>query len=72
MVDDKTTRYLMSAQNRKIKANQALAALRQIAWQADDRARTVNLGTDLMPVVQPSSQGGDRYLGARRWQCERC
>ena len=55
--DDKTTRYLVSAQNRKIKANQALAALRQLAWQADDRARTVNLSAAPMPIAQPSSPG---------------
>ena len=46
--DEKTTRYLVNAQNRKIKANQALAALRQLAWQAEDRQRTVS--TTSLPV----------------------
>lgn len=38
VADEKTTRYLVSAQNRKIKANQALAALTQFEWQKQDRA----------------------------------
>jgi hypothetical protein len=39
--DDRTTRYLVSAQNRKIKATQALASLAQFAWVKKDRQRTV-------------------------------
>jgi hypothetical protein len=35
--DEKTTRYLISAQNRKIKANQALASLTQLEWQKENR-----------------------------------
>ncbi len=38
VADDKTTRYLVSAQNRKIKANQTLVALSQLEWQKEDRA----------------------------------
>lgn len=55
LADEKTTRYLVSAQNRKIKANQALAALRQLAWQAEDRARTVPINTTPVSIAQPSS-----------------
>ena len=49
VADDKTTRYLVSAQNRKIKANQALAALTQLDWQKEDRAHNA------LPVVVAST-----------------
>jgi hypothetical protein len=35
--EEKTMRYLIAAQNRKIKANQALASLTQLDWQKEDR-----------------------------------
>ena len=38
VADEKTTRYLIAAQNRKIKANYALASLTQLGWQEEDRA----------------------------------
>ena len=37
VADEKTMRYLIAAQNRKIKANQALASLTQLDWQKEDR-----------------------------------
>ena len=49
VADDKTMRYLVSAQNRKIKANQALAALTQLDWQKEDRAHNA------LPVVVAST-----------------
>lgn len=60
VADDKTTRYLISAQNRKIKANQALASLTQLDWQKEDRnsialpplaANTPVLGQDAKLVM---------------------
>ncbi len=65
LADEKTTRYLVSAQNRKIKANQALAALTQLDWQKQDRtslalpvvlANTPALGQDTKPVKKESVQ----------------
>ena len=53
--DEKTTRYLVSAQNRKIKATQTLAALTQLAWQTLDRKESLN--TQVLPVLAAPKEG---------------
>ena len=41
LTDERTNRYLIGAQNRKMKAEQALVALEQLAWQREDRQRII-------------------------------
>ena len=41
LTDERTNRYLIGAQNRKMKAEQALVALEQLAWQREDRQRAI-------------------------------
>jgi hypothetical protein len=45
LMDERTNRYLIGAQNRKIKAEHTLAALEQLSWQRQDRQR--NLGSTI-------------------------
>ena len=57
--DERTTRYLVSAQNRKLKASQGLAAMTQLQWQKAERQRTIAyssgvLGADASPLAQVS------------------
>ena len=41
LTDERTNRYLIGAQNRKMKAEQALVALEQLVWQREDRQRVI-------------------------------
>lgn len=63
--DDRTTRYLVSAQNRKIKATQALASLAQFAWAKKDRQRTItqhSISSDAVIATSNNAVDGEVLL----------
>lgn len=70
LTDERTNRYLIGAQNRKIKAEQTLAALEQMTWQREDHRRLVaqesvcQISADQRPleaeqVIVPTNQSAN-------------
>lgn len=66
LCDDKTNRHIVSAQNRKLKSEYALAASVQLTWQMQDREQTIDSHKmESTPALgQTIDLGGDELLGA--------